>query len=157
MSKKNVLPSEIAAQLEAENAAALEALRRRREKEHRKMMKSKGSNKRVGKSWANDIGIMLLLTILGLFMVFPIYLAIINSVKPIQEIFYNAAETLYLKPNRENFEELFKVANNSWVPFSRNVFNSIFITAAATVFHVLFCLYCCICACKMQISRRKDA
>jgi ABC-type glycerol-3-phosphate transport system permease component len=138
MSKKNVLPSEIAAQLEAENAAALEALRRRREKEHRKMMKSKGSNKRVGKSWANDIGIMLLLTILGLFMVFPIYLAIINSVKPIQEIFIMPPRLYTLNPTGENFEELFKVANNSWVPFSRNVFNSIFITAAATVFHVLF-------------------
>ena len=34
MAKKELKPSELAAQREAENAAALEALRKRREKEH---------------------------------------------------------------------------------------------------------------------------
>ena len=55
MAKKELKPAELAAQREAENAAALEALRKRREKEHRKMERSKGSNKRVGKSWKNHI------------------------------------------------------------------------------------------------------
>ena len=74
MAKKELKPSQIQAQIEAENAAALEALRRRREKEHRKMEKSKGTNKRVGKSWTNDIGIFILLAFLGLFMLAPIYI-----------------------------------------------------------------------------------
>lgn len=49
--RKDLKPSELAALQAEENAAALEALRKRREKEHKKMMRSKGSNKRVGKSW----------------------------------------------------------------------------------------------------------
>ena len=124
-SKKNLKPSELAALQEAENAAALEALRKRREKEHAKMEKSKGTNKRVGKSWKNDIGIFTVLTILGLFMVFPIYLAIVNSIKPVQEIFIMPPKLYAMEPTLENFSDLFKVANNSWVPFSRNVFNSV--------------------------------
>jgi ABC-type glycerol-3-phosphate transport system permease component len=138
MKKKDLKPSEIAAQLEAENAAQLEALRKRREKEHRKMERSKGSNKRVGKSWKNDIGIFLLLLIMGLFMIFPIYLSVINSLKPVNEFFIMPPKLYAMEPTADNFRDLFKVANNSWVPFSRNIFNSIFVTVVATVFEVIF-------------------
>ena len=136
--KKDLKPSEIAAQLEAENAAQLEALRKRREKEHRKMEKSKGTNKRVGKSWKNDIGIFLLLCFLGIFMIAPIYIAIVTSIKPVQEIFIMPPRLYAIDPTGDNFKDLFMVANNSWVPFSRNVFNSIFVTVTATILHVVF-------------------
>ena len=138
MAKKELKPSQIQAQIEAENAAALEALRKRREKEHRKMERSKGSNKQVGKSWKNDIGIFLFLTILGLFMLAPIYIATVTSLKPVNEIFIMPPRLYAMDPTLDNFKDLFVVANNSWVPFSRNVFNSIFVTAAATLFHVVF-------------------
>lgn len=138
MAKKELKPSQIQAQLEAENAAALEALRKRREKEHRKMERSKGTNKRVGKSWTNDIGIFLLLTFLGLFMIAPIYIAIVTSLKPVQEIFIMPPRLYAINPTSDNFKDLFQVANNSWVPFSRNVFNSLFVTITATVLHVVF-------------------
>ncbi len=138
MAKKELKPSQIQAQIEAENAAALEALRRRREKEHRKMEKSKGTNKRVGKSWTNDIGIFILLTLLGLFMIAPIYIAIITSLKPVQEIFIMPPKLYAINPTGDNFRDLFQVANNSWVPFSRNVLNSLYVTIAATVLHVIF-------------------
>lgn len=138
MAKKELKPSQIQAQIEAENAAALEALRKRREKEHRKMERSKGTNKRVGKSWTNDIGIFLLLTFLGLFMIAPIYIAIVTSLKPVQEIFIMPPKLYAINPTTDNFKDLFQVANNSWVPFSRNVFNSLFVTVTATVLHVVF-------------------
>ncbi len=138
MAKKELKPSQIQAQIEAENAAALEALRKRREKEHRKMERSKGSNKQVGKSWKNDIGIFLFLTILGLFMLAPIYIAIVSSLKPVNEIFIMPPRLYAMDATLDNFKDLFVVANNSWVPFSRNVFNSIFVTVAATLFHVVF-------------------
>ncbi len=138
MAKKELKPSQIQAQIEAENAAALEALRKRREKEHRKMERSKGTNKRVGKSWTNDIGIFILLAFLGLFMLAPIYIAIITSIKPVQEIFIMPPKLYAINPTGDNFRDLFQVANNSWVPFSRNVLNSLYVTIAATVLHVIF-------------------
>ncbi|MGN0674975.1 MAG: carbohydrate ABC transporter permease [Oscillospiraceae bacterium] len=138
MAKKELKPSQIQAQIEAENAAALEALRKRREKEHRKMERSKGSNKQVGKSWKNDIGIFIFLALLGSFMLLPIYIAIVTSLKPVNEIFIMPPRLYAMDPTFDNFKDLFVVANNSWVPFSRNVFNSIFVTVAATLFHVIF-------------------
>ena len=138
MAKKELKPSQIQAQIEAENAAALEALRKRREKEHRKMERSKGTNKRVGKSWTNDIGIFILLAFLGLFMLAPIYIAIITSIKPVQEIFIMPPKLYAINPTGDNFRDLFQVANNSWVPFSRNVLNSLYVTIVATVLHVIF-------------------
>ena len=138
MAKKELKPSQIKAQMEAENAAALEALRKRREKEHRKMERSKGTNKQVGKSWKNDIGIFIVLALLGSFMLLPIYIAIVTSLKPVNEIFIMPPRLYAMDPTTDNFKDLFIVANNSWVPFSRNVFNSIFVTAAATLLHVVF-------------------
>lgn len=138
MAKKELKPSQIQAQIEAENAAALEALRKRREKEHRKMEKSKGSNKRVGKSWVNDIWIFVLLALLSIFMIAPIYIAIVTSIKPVQEIFIMPPKLYAINPTGDNFRDLFQVANNSWVPFSRNVLNSLFVTISATLLHVIF-------------------
>jgi len=138
MKKKNLTPSQLAEQQAKENAAALAALQKRREKEHKKMMKKDGTNKRVGKSWRNDVGIFILLTLLGLFMIFPIYLAAVNSLKPVQEVYLMPPKLYAMEPTLDNFRDLFKVASDSWVPFSRNVFNSIFVTVVATVFHVAF-------------------
>ncbi len=138
MKKKNLTPSQLAEQQAKENAAALAALQKRREKEHKKMMKKDGTNKRVGKSWRNDVGIFILLTLLGLFMIFPIYLAVVNSLKPVQEVYLMPPKLYAMEPTFDNFRDLFKVASDSWVPFSRNVFNSIFVTVVATVFHVAF-------------------
>ncbi|MDR0987489.1 MAG: carbohydrate ABC transporter permease [Ruminococcus sp.] len=102
------------------------------------MEKSKGSNKRVGKTWKNDIGIVIFLSLLGLFMVFPIYIAIITSIKPINELFIMPPKLYSIDPTFDNFEDLFIVANNSWVPFSRNVFNSFLVTVVSTGLHVVF-------------------
>lgn len=136
--KTELKPSELAAALEAENAAALEALRKRREKEHKKFEKSKGANKRVGKTWKSDIGIFILLTVLGVFMLLPIYLAVITSLKPMQEIFVMPPRPYVLQPSLDNFRDLFAYATDSWVPFSRSVFNSFAVTAIATFLHVYF-------------------
>ncbi len=71
-------------------------------------------------------------------MLAPIYIAIVSSLKPVNEIFIMPPRLYAMDPTLDNFKDLFVVANNSWVPFSRNVFNSIFVTVAATLFHVVF-------------------
>jgi ABC-type glycerol-3-phosphate transport system permease component len=138
LAKRALLPSEIAAQAAAENAAALEALRRRKAKEHQRMEKSKGTHKRVGKSWKNDIGIFIVLTLLGALMMFPIYIAVITAFKPINELFIMPPRIIVMDPTLDNFQDLFIVASESWVPFSRNVFNSFLVTIVSTGLHVVF-------------------
>ncbi|MBE6843731.1 MAG: carbohydrate ABC transporter permease [Ruminococcus sp.] len=95
--------------------------------------KMKASNKQVGNRLAGTIGIFVFLLVLGLFMAFPIYLAVVMSIKPSQEWFIFPPKLYAIDPTFDNFREMFKVAGQLWVPFSRYVFNSCFITVTVTV------------------------
>ena len=102
--------------------------------------KSKG--KHINGSLAGDISIFILLALLGIFMIFPLYYSIIQSFKPISELFVFPPKLYVISPMTENFSNLFKVAGNLWVPFSRYVFNSVFITVVITIMHVFVCCCC---------------
>lgn len=95
--------------------------------------KMKASNKQVGNRLAGTMGIFIFLLVLGLFMAFPIYLAVVMSIKPSQEWFIFPPKLYAIDPTLDNFREMFKVAGQLWVPFSRYVFNSCFITVTVTV------------------------
>ena len=95
--------------------------------------KMKASNKQVGNRLAGTIGIFVFLLVLGLFMAFPIYFAVVMSIKPSQEWFIFPPKLYAIDPTLDNFREMFKVAGQLWVPFSRYVFNSCFITVTVTV------------------------
>ena len=134
MAKKELKPSQIKAQQEAENAAALEALRKRREKEHRKMERSKGSNKQVGKSWKNDIGIFLFLTLLGLFMLL--------------------AASLCDRPDVRQLQGPVRCRKQFMGSFLKKRFQQYFCNCCGDRSARCVCLYGGLCACKVQIPRR---
>ena len=110
--------------------------------------KSKG--KKINGSLGGDIAIFMLLGLLGLFMIFPLYYSIIQSFKPISELFVFPPKLYVLSPTTENFSNLFQVAGNLWVPFSRYVFNSVFITVVISVFHVIVVCCCAYCLSKCR-------
>ena len=110
--------------------------------------KSKG--KHINSSLGGDIAIGILLSLLGIFMIFPLYYSIVQSFKPISELFVFPPKLYVVAPTTENFSNLFKVAGNLWVPFSRYVFNSVFITVAISVFHVLVVCCCAYCLSKCR-------
>ncbi len=95
--------------------------------------KLKASNKRVGNRIGGTISILLFLTILGAFMVFPIYLAVVMSIKPAQEWFIFPPKLYAIDPTLDNFRQMFKMAGNLWVPFSRYAANSVFVTITITL------------------------
>lgn len=110
--------------------------------------KSKG--KHINGSLAGDIAIFVLLTLLGLFMIFPLYYSIIQSFKPISELFVFPPKLYVISPTGENYSNLFKVAGNLWVPFSRYVFNSVFVTVVISVLHVFVVCCCAYCLSKCR-------
>lgn len=97
--------------------------------------KMRESNKQAGTKLGNTAGIFIFLLILGCFMALPIYLAVVMSIKPVEELFIFPPKLYTLNPTLNNFKDMFKVAGDLWVPFSRYVFNSIFITITVTVSH----------------------
>ena len=96
------------------------------------------TRKKINRSRLGNAVIFFLLAVLGTFMALPIIYAVIQSFKPIEEIFMFPPRFFVINPTLENFSMLFQLASNLWVPFSRYLFNSIFVSVAATVGHVIF-------------------
>jgi ABC-type glycerol-3-phosphate transport system permease component len=82
--------------------------------------------------------IFLFLALLGLFMFLPIYLTVIMSIKPVEELFVFPPKLYAVRPTLDNFRDMFRVLHQNRVPFSRYVFNSIFVTVTVTVLQCVF-------------------
>ena len=77
---------------------------------------------------AGDAGITFFLVILGVIMFLPLYYTVMQSFKPLDELFYYPPRFYVINPTWDNFADLFKLMSESWVPFSRYIFNTVFIT-----------------------------
>ena len=86
----------------------------------------------LNRSVGGDVGITIILTIFGLFMFLPMYYTIIQSLKPMDEIFYFPPRFYVVHPTMENFKSLFNLMSDSWVPFSRYIFNTVLISVGGT-------------------------
>ena len=81
--------------------------------------------------------VIFLLLLLGAFMAFPLYYTVIQSIKPSEELFQFPPRLYVLRPTGEHYTELFQLMSNLWVPFSRYLFNTLFVSLLGTVLHVV--------------------
>ncbi|MFC6334703.1 carbohydrate ABC transporter permease [Paenibacillus septentrionalis] len=88
--------------------------------------------KRRNRSLSGDLSLTILLGLFGLFSVWPLIFIINNAFKPLNEIFIFPPRLFVMNPTLTNFQDLFIVIGNSWVPITRYIFNTIFITAVGT-------------------------
>ncbi|PWJ13537.1 carbohydrate ABC transporter permease [Ruminococcus flavefaciens] len=100
--------------------------------------KLRGSNRQAGRKYGGSMVIFLFLALLGLFMFLPIYLTVIMSIKPVEELFVFPPKLYAVRPTLDNFRDMFRVLHQNRVPFSRYVFNSIFVTVTVTVLQCVF-------------------
>ncbi len=82
--------------------------------------------------------IVLILVLFGSFMILPFVYSILQSLKPPEELFRFPPRFFVVNPSLKSFTQLFTIANTSWVPFSRYLINSIFITVVGTFGQVIF-------------------
>lgn len=94
---------------------------------------------RVNRSRYGDGLIFGFLVIFAAFMGLPFLYAIMQSLKPMEEIFIFPPRFFVRKPTLENFYMLMQYASNLWVPFGRYLFNSLFVTITATAAEVIVC------------------
>ena len=92
----------------------------------------------VTRSVGGDIGIYIILAIFGVIMVLPLVYAIAQSLKPLDELWVFPPRFFVVNPTFKNFTDLFKLMGDSWVPFSRYIFNTAFISVVGTAGNVLF-------------------
>ena len=99
-----------------------------------KVKKLRTSNHRVvlNRSRGGDLAINTVLLILGLIMALPMYLMIINAFKPLNELFLYPPRFYITSPTFDNLKSLFTLLGTTWVPITRYIFNTVFISFAGT-------------------------
>ncbi len=90
------------------------------------------------RSKGGDAGIAVFLTIFGLFMFLPMYYAIIQSLKPLDELWNYPPKFYVVNPTLSNYSDMFQSMTSSWVPFSRYIFNTVFISVVGTFGNLVF-------------------
>jgi ABC-type glycerol-3-phosphate transport system permease component len=70
-------------------------------------------------------------------MAFPIIYAVSSALKPLDELFKFPPRIFPQNPTLDNFSDLFVTMGNSWVTFSRYLFNTVWITFAGTFGHLI--------------------
>ncbi len=93
--------------------------------------------RKPNRSLSGDITNIVILIFFGLFFALPLIYAISNAFKPLDEIFLFPPRFFVRNPSLENFQDLFILMQQSWVPFSRYILNTVFITVVGTVGHVV--------------------
>ena len=86
----------------------------------------------LNRSAGGDAGISFFLIIIGLFMFIPMLYAVLQSLKPLDELWVFPPKFWVEHPTFDNFLDLFRLMNTSWVPFSRYIFNTVLISVAGT-------------------------
>ncbi|MCL2765647.1 MAG: carbohydrate ABC transporter permease [Treponema sp.] len=97
-----------------------------------KKIKKLIGGKRLNRSYGGDAFIISILTVFGLFFVFPLVFSINHAFKPLNEIFLFPPNVFVKRPTINNFQDMFILMGQSWVTFSRYIFNTVFITAVGT-------------------------
>ncbi|MFD0712245.1 carbohydrate ABC transporter permease [Paenibacillus sp. GCM10027626] len=92
--------------------------------------------KKINRSRFVDFLLMALLFTVGAFMVLPLLFVISNAFKPLDEVFLYPPKFFVRHPTLNNFVDLYHLLSASWIPFTRYLFNTFFITAAGTAGHI---------------------
>ena len=92
----------------------------------------------LNRSAGGDAGITFILTLLGAFMFLPMLYVVLQSLKPLDELWMFPPRFFVRNPTMKNYRDLFTLMNTSWVPFSRYIFNTVFTSVVGTVGNLFF-------------------
>lgn len=100
-------------------------------------MKSKVGAKAY-RSIGGNIGTSIFLLIIALFMLLPLVFVVSSAFKPLSELFIFPPKLFPMNPTLDNFKDLSSLLGDSWLPFSRYVFNSLAVTVIGTFGNIIF-------------------
>ncbi len=92
----------------------------------------------LARSVGGDVGITIILFILGIFMFLPMYYTVIQSLKPLDELWMFPPRFYVTRPTGRNYSDLFTLMDTSVVPFTRYIFNTVFTSVTGTFGNLFF-------------------
>ncbi len=120
-----------------------------------KKFKFKFKRAALNRSVGGDLGIDILLIIFGAFMFLPMVYAFSQSLKPLDELWMFPPRFFVRKPTLDNFSDLFMLMSTSWVPFSRYIFNTAFVSVCGTFGHLFLASMAAYALTKINFPGRK--
>ena len=94
--------------------------------------------KRLSRSVGGDVTLFIFLLIIAAVMVVPLIFVVSTSFKPLSELWLFPPTFIVRSPTLNNYRDLFTLITDSWVPMSRYLFNTVFITVVGTVGNIVF-------------------
>ena len=117
-------------------------------------MAYKGKRMNPSKFEKGQIKIMVALLPLVLFMFLPILFIANHAFKPMDELFAFPPTFIVRNPTIENFTKLVKFSRTAGIPFSRYVFNSLFVTIITVVMSLIFTTMAAFALAKLKFKGR---
>ena len=90
----------------------------------------------LARSAGGDFGITVMLVLLGAFMFLPMVYVVMQSFKPLDELWMYPPRFFVISPTPSNYSSLFALMSLNWVPFSRYIFNTVFTSVSGTFGHL---------------------
>ena len=118
-------------------------------------LRTRGHKVVLNRSAGGDSGITFLLVLLGLFMFLPMYYTVIQAFKPLDELFMFPPRFYVINPTFDNFTDLVALMSDSWVPFSRYIFNTVFLSVCGTVGNLVIASAAAYALSKLKFPGRK--
>lgn len=93
---------------------------------------------KINRSLGGNVAIWVVMLVFAAIMVLPMLYAVSNAFKPMDEFFIFPPRFWVNRPTFQNFRDLFSLYDNSKVPLSRYLFNTVFVSVLGTTGQVLF-------------------
>ena len=98
--------------------------------------------KKINRSLGGNALLFIFLLLMGIFMALPLVYSVANAIKPLEEFYLFPPRFFAINPTTDNFADLSDLATDSWVPFSRYFFNSVFVSVVTTGLYVIVAAMC---------------
>ena len=93
--------------------------------------------KKLNRSRGGNALVFMFLFVTGIFIALPFFFTILQSIKPVDELFTFPPRFYVVRPTLDNYFTLNRLSSNMVIPLSRYLFNSVSISILVTTLHVL--------------------
>ena len=100
------------------------------------------SGTRFKRGKAGNAVMFLFIAVIGIFMLIPFIYIINNAFKPIEELFRFPPRIFVQNPTLSNFVTMFNLLSETAMPFSRYVFNTVFLTVTGAAGQIILASLC---------------